>query len=128
MRQDAAFLDDLVQRQHEIAGNAEDLARAVILQALQQGGRERGHWTFTPSFRGGTKRRTRNPEPRAPNTAFLDSGFVRWRVRPGMTSLLLQEGLSDEMTRQYEERDDADHTQRQVPPGSQNSGSEPRAD
>ena len=35
-RQDAGLLDDAEERQREVAGNAEDLARAVILQGVQQ--------------------------------------------------------------------------------------------
>ncbi len=42
-RQDFRFLDDLVERQHEIAGDAEDLPGAVVLQALQKRGGKRGH-------------------------------------------------------------------------------------
>src|SRR3974390_895709 len=43
VRQDLRSLDDLVERQHEIARNSEDLARAVVLQRLQESGGERGH-------------------------------------------------------------------------------------
>lgn len=43
VRQDARFLDRLVERKDEIARDAENLARAVLLQALEQRGRERGH-------------------------------------------------------------------------------------
>ena len=43
IRQDVAFFDDLEQRQHEIAGNAEDLAGAVILQRGEQSMGKRGH-------------------------------------------------------------------------------------
>jgi hypothetical protein len=40
--QDGAFLDLLEQRQDEVTGNAEDLARAVVLERAQQGQAE-GH-------------------------------------------------------------------------------------
>src|SRR5215475_14390173 len=43
MRQDPALLDHLEERQHEISGNAENLARTVVLQALQQRYRQCGH-------------------------------------------------------------------------------------
>jgi len=43
VRQDSALLDDLEERQHEVARNSEDFTGAVVLQALQQCGRERGH-------------------------------------------------------------------------------------
>ena len=43
VRQDVAFLDDLEQRQHEVAGNAEYLVGAVIFQGLEQSGGKRGH-------------------------------------------------------------------------------------
>jgi hypothetical protein len=43
VRQDSALLDDLEKGQHEVARNSEDFTGAVILQALQQCGRERGH-------------------------------------------------------------------------------------
>ena len=43
MRKDAAFLDHLEQRQHEIAGNPEDFACAMVLESLQERGRESRH-------------------------------------------------------------------------------------
>ncbi len=43
VRENPALLDDLEERQHEIARNPEDFAGAVVLEALQQRGRERGH-------------------------------------------------------------------------------------
>ena len=43
MRKNAALLDDLEERQHEIAGNPENFAGAVVLEALQQRGGERRH-------------------------------------------------------------------------------------
>lgn len=42
VREDPALLDHLVERQHEIAGDAEDFAGAVVLQTLQQGDGEHG--------------------------------------------------------------------------------------
>ena len=36
-RQDRRFLDDLEERQHEVAGDAEDLLRAVVAERVQQG-------------------------------------------------------------------------------------------
>jgi len=38
--QNAAFLDHLEERQHEVAGDAENFARAVVFQAVQQRGAE----------------------------------------------------------------------------------------
>ena len=46
MRQDLRFFDDLVERQHEVAGDAEDFPGAVILEALQESGRKRGHGAY----------------------------------------------------------------------------------
>ncbi len=43
MRQDLRILDHLVERQHEIAGDAEDLSCAMSLQGTQQDGCERSH-------------------------------------------------------------------------------------
>jgi hypothetical protein len=43
MRQDARLLDGLVERQHEIAGDAEDFAGAMRLQRAQQNRCESGH-------------------------------------------------------------------------------------
>jgi hypothetical protein len=48
MGKDAAVLDDLEERQHEIAGYPEDLAGAVVLEALQQYAGERGHGATLP--------------------------------------------------------------------------------
>jgi hypothetical protein len=42
-RQDVAFFDDLKQRQHEIAGNAENLVGPVVLQRGEQSMGKRGH-------------------------------------------------------------------------------------
>ena len=59
LRQDAGLFDHLVERQHEIARDAEDLPRAVILQALEQRGGERGHddlpYPAVASTRSGAK-------------------------------------------------------------------------
>ncbi len=53
VRQDPALLDHLEERQHEVARNAEDLARAVVLEALQQRYRQCGHREFSrPDARG----------------------------------------------------------------------------
>jgi hypothetical protein len=41
VRQDRALLDDLEERQHEVARDAEQLSGAVVLQAAQERGRER---------------------------------------------------------------------------------------
>jgi hypothetical protein len=43
VRKDAALLDHLEERQHEIAGDPEDFTRAMALEALQQRSRERRH-------------------------------------------------------------------------------------
>ena len=43
MRQDPRSLDRLVERQHEIAGNAEDFTGAMRFQRAQQNGCEIGH-------------------------------------------------------------------------------------
>src|SRR5690348_4480780 len=48
MRQDLGFFDHLVERQHEVAGNTEQLLRAVIFQGLQQRCGEGGHGSFQP--------------------------------------------------------------------------------
>jgi hypothetical protein len=42
-RQDVAFFDDLKQRQHEIAGKAENLVSPVVLQRGEQSMGKRGH-------------------------------------------------------------------------------------
>src|SRR5207245_8994291 len=44
MRQDPALLDHLEEWQHEVSGNAENLARAVVLEALQQRYRQWRCW------------------------------------------------------------------------------------
>jgi hypothetical protein len=52
IRQDAALFDDLEERQDEIAGNAEDLFCAMVLEGLEQRGAERllaGHALRFPS-------------------------------------------------------------------------------
>jgi hypothetical protein len=43
VREDPAFLNDLEERQHEIAGNSEDFPRAVIFEPLQERGGEGRH-------------------------------------------------------------------------------------
>src|SRR6185312_7991105 len=43
IRQDAAFLDHLEQRQHEVTGNAESLARAMIPKRRKQDVSKAGH-------------------------------------------------------------------------------------
>ena len=49
IRQDVAFFDDLEQRQHKIAGNAENLVGAVVLQRLEQSMGKRRHGNL-PEF------------------------------------------------------------------------------
>src|SRR5262249_39152272 len=48
VRQDRAVLDDLEERQHEIARDAEELARAVGLQGVEERGGNRRLWINTP--------------------------------------------------------------------------------
>ena len=43
IRQDIAFFDDLEQRQHNIAGNAENFVSAAVLQRRQQSMSKRWH-------------------------------------------------------------------------------------
>ena len=46
MRKDPRFLDHFVEGQHEIAGDSENLARAVIFKCMQQCGGQRRHGLF----------------------------------------------------------------------------------
>src|SRR5262249_3407751 len=52
VRQDLRLFDRLVERQHEVARNAEDFPGAVLLQAVEQRGRERGHAACGRGARG----------------------------------------------------------------------------
>jgi hypothetical protein len=50
MRENAALFDHLVERQNEVARDAEDFPGAVVFQALQERVCELGHFSNVPEF------------------------------------------------------------------------------